>query len=170
MNGWTKSDYAVLALGEDYPDALCAAPLAGKYKAPILLTETNSIPASTLATIQQLQVKNIFIIGGTGVISKHVQDKLTVLGITTTRLVGQTRYDTDIAVAKQLGTVSQIAVVTGEDYADALSGSVLAGLKGNPLILVGSGITNEENLLQLVAPNATIKVLGGIEEQYQIIL
>ena len=88
LNGWIQCDYAVLALGEDYPDALCAAPLAGKYKAPIVLTETNSIPASTLATIKQLQVKNTFIVGGTGVISQAVQDKLTALGITTTRLAG----------------------------------------------------------------------------------
>jgi serine protease Do len=256
LNGWTQSDYAVLASGEDYPDALCAAPLAGKYKAPILLTETTSIHTSTLDTIQKLQVKTIFIVGGIASISQDVQDKLTALGIATTRLAGQTRYDTDIAVAKKLDVVSQIAVVTGEDYADALSiapiavklnipiilvgqdsipqvvtdyiatqaitktyvigkgtsiknevglpnvtdingtdkysrniaiisefkgsldfstiylatgenfadalsGSVLAGLGGNPLILVGNDITNEENLLQLVAPNAIIKVLEG---------
>lgn len=257
LNGWTQSDYAILALGEDYPDALCASPLAGKYKAPILLTEKDSLPSSTLSTIQQLKVKNIFIIGGTGVISSAVENQLTSMGIAITRLAGQDRYETDIAVAKQLDNVSQIAVVTGEDYADALSiapiavklnmpiilvskdnipqevkdyissqsitktyvigkgtsidnedglpniteingqdkysrniaiinafkgsfdfstiylatgnnfadalsGSILAGMNGNPLILVGSDTTNEKSLLQLVAPNANIKILGGI--------
>ncbi len=102
LNGWTQCDYAVLASGEDYPDALCAAPLAGKYKAPILLTEKDSIPETTLSTIKQLQVKNIFIIGGTGVISNTVEDQLKLLGISITRLFGQNRYETDIAVAKQL--------------------------------------------------------------------
>ncbi|MBU3146874.1 cell wall-binding repeat-containing protein [Clostridium sp. CF012] len=136
LNGWTQSDYAVLALGEDYPDALCAAPLAGKYKAPILLTKTNSIPTSTLATIKQLQVKNIFIVGGTGVISKAVQERLTELGVITTRLAGKTRYDTAIAVAKQLGNVSQIAIVTGEDYADALSIAPIAASLNMPIIIV----------------------------------
>ncbi len=54
-----------------------------------------------------------------------------------TRLSGQNRYETDIAVAKQLGTISQIAVVTGEDYSDALSISPIAVKLNIPIILVG---------------------------------
>ena len=256
LDGWTKSDYAILASGEDYPDALCATPLAGKYKAPILLTQKNSIPSFTLNVIKQLQIKNIFIIGGTGVVSQIVETELSSMGITVTRLWGQNRYETDIKVAEKLTDVSQIAVVTGEDYADALSispiaikenmaiilvphneipksvkdylsnhnisktyvigkgtsiqntdgltnitelngkdkyqrniaiintfksdldlsafylatgenfpdalsGTILSGLKGNPLMLVGNDITDEKSLLQLVAPNANIKILGG---------
>lgn len=256
LAGWDHSDYAIVASGEDYPDALCSAPLAGKYNAPILLTQKDSIPSSTLNVIQQLKITKIFIIGGTGVVSKTVENQLTSLGISITRLFGQNRYETDIAVAKQLGTVSQISVVTGEDYADALSiapiavklnmpiilvghdsvpqvvkdyiagqsitntyvigkgssisnfdglsavteingedkylrniaiinsfksnldfssfylatgenfadalsGSVLAGLKGNPVMLTGNDITNQKNLLQLVSPSANIKILGG---------
>ncbi|MGC7871704.1 cell wall-binding repeat-containing protein [Desulfosporosinus sp. SYSU MS00001] len=30
INGWKQSDYAVIAYGENYPDALSAAPLASK--------------------------------------------------------------------------------------------------------------------------------------------
>ena len=136
ISGWTQSDYAVLALGEDYPDALCATPLAGKYKAPILLTQRESIPSSTLSTIKQLSVKNVFIIGGTGVVSSNVETQLISLGITVTRLAGQDRYATAIEVAKQLGSVSQIAVVTGEDYADALSIAPIAVINNMPIILV----------------------------------
>ncbi len=82
-----------------------------------------------------------------------------------TEINGADRYARNIAIVsafKDSLDFSTIYLATGENFADALSGSVLAGINGNPLILVGSDITNEENLLQLVAPNATIKVLGGI--------
>ena len=35
--GWQKSDYAILASGQDFPDAISATPLTKKYNAPILL-------------------------------------------------------------------------------------------------------------------------------------
>lgn len=38
-SGWTQSDYAILAYGGNYPDALSSAPLAKKYNAPILLND-----------------------------------------------------------------------------------------------------------------------------------
>lgn len=34
QTGWQTSDYAVLARGDDYADALCAGPLAYKYDGP----------------------------------------------------------------------------------------------------------------------------------------
>ncbi|MDP4179169.1 MAG: cell wall-binding repeat-containing protein, partial [Bacillota bacterium] len=68
--GWTTtSDYAVIATGEDYPDALCASPLAKKYNAPIILTETNKLSDSAQKELKRLSVKTVFIVGGTGVVS-----------------------------------------------------------------------------------------------------
>ncbi|MHB1407790.1 MAG: cell wall-binding repeat-containing protein, partial [Desulfitobacteriaceae bacterium] len=43
QEGWAQSNYAILAFGENYPDALSAAPLARKLDAPILLTESISL-------------------------------------------------------------------------------------------------------------------------------
>ncbi|MCH5138823.1 cell wall-binding repeat-containing protein, partial [Clostridiaceae bacterium UIB06] len=37
-NNWDKSEYAILVSGEGFADALCAAPLAKKFDAPIILT------------------------------------------------------------------------------------------------------------------------------------
>ncbi|WP_309446453.1 cell wall-binding repeat-containing protein [Desulfosporosinus nitroreducens] len=136
LDGWKQSNYAILAYGENFPDALTAAPLAKKYNAPILLTETNSIPTDTLNVIQQLKVSEIFIIGGTGVISSSVENQLTSLGVKTTRLSGQDRYETSISVAYQLENVSEITIVTGEDFADALSISPIAAKRKMPIILV----------------------------------
>jgi putative cell wall-binding protein len=136
LAGWQQSDYAVLANGEDFPDALSAAPLAKKYNAPILLTQKNVLPTETTNTLQQLKVKNVFVIGGTGVVSSAVENQLTSMGIVITRLAGQDRYETDIKVAKQLDNVTKIAIVTGEDFPDALSIAPIAVKENMPIILV----------------------------------
>jgi putative cell wall-binding protein len=136
LNGWTQSDYAVLAYGKGFPDALGATPLAKKYNAPILLTETNFIPIETLNAIQQLKVRNIIIVGGNGVVSSAVEQKLTSLGITVTRISGQDRYETAIKVAEQLDNVTEIAITTGEGFADSLSIAPIAAKMNMPIILV----------------------------------
>lgn len=137
QDGWQQSDYAILANGENYPDALSAAPLAKKYNAPILLTNGSSLSDATKQTLVKLQVKNVFIIGGTGVISTSIETELQSMGIAPTRIAGQDRYDTAIQVAKQITTSpSTIFVVTGEDYPDALSVAPIAAIKQYPIIIV----------------------------------
>ncbi|WP_407306618.1 cell wall-binding repeat-containing protein [Desulfosporosinus sp. SB140] len=134
--GWTQSDYAILAYGENFPDALAAAPLAKKYNAPILLTEAQELTPITKQTLIDLKVKSVFIVGGTAVISSTVENEVRDLGINITRLAGQDRYDTAIEIANQLGDVQEIAVVSGDDYADALSVSPIAAQLNAPIILV----------------------------------
>lgn len=143
------SNYAILAYGENFPDALSAAPLAKKYNAPILLTQTNSIPKSTHDELVRLKVKNVFIVGGKGVISTAVENQLTSMGISFSRLAGNDRYGTSVAIAKQLGSSNQIYVVTGGDdgsFSDALSVAPIAAFHNSPVLLVPqSGLTTEIN-------------------------
>src|SRR5680860_77737 len=136
LDGWTQSDYALLAYGENYPDALSAAPLAKKHDAPILLTSGNNLPTITKETLINLQVKNVFIIGGTGVIPSSIDSELQSMRITVTRIAGQDRYETATKVAQQLSSPTEIFVVTGEDSADALSVAPIAALKQVPIILM----------------------------------
>lgn len=136
-SGWSQSDYAILAFGEDYPDALSSAPLAKKYNAPTLLTTSNRLTSTTKQTLLDLQVKNVFIIGGSGVISASVESELQSMGLKTTRIFGSDRYATAIQVAQQINsTPSELFVVTGEDYPDALSVASIASIKQIPIILV----------------------------------
>ncbi|KLU64300.1 N-acetylmuramoyl-L-alanine amidase LytC precursor [Desulfosporosinus acididurans] len=137
VSGWSQSNYAVLAFGGDYPDALSAAPLAKKFDAPILLTDTGSLPTTTKQTLLDLHVKNVKIIGGTAVISQAVESELQTMGLQTTRIYGIDRYATAIQVAQQVSpNPSTLFVVTGEDYPDALSVGSIASLKQSPIILV----------------------------------
>lgn len=137
-DGWQKdTDYAVIVSGENFPDAMSAAPLAKKYEAPILLTDRDTMNPYTSVEINRLNVKNVFIIGGKGVVSQSIEDGLKARGIKVTRLGGADRYETGIQVAQKLGKPSEIAVVNGDDFHDGLSISSIAALKGMPVILTG---------------------------------
>lgn len=133
--GWDTSDYVILANGENFADALCAAPLAKKYNAPILLTPGTELNDSTLKEIKRLKASHIFIIGKYGAVSKDSETQLTginaqgEINIEVTRLGGNDRYETSLEVAKALGSVNKVALASGEGYADALSvASVAAAL------------------------------------------
>ena len=135
--GWDGSDYVILATGQDYPDALSAAPLAKKNNAPILLTERDSLNADTAAEIKRLKATKIILVGGTGVISKNVEEKLSnMMGYTVTRIAGADRYETAVKVAQKLGSTKSIAIVTGENYPDAISIAPIAAKMGMPILLV----------------------------------
>ena len=134
---WSHSDYAILVSGENYPDALASAPLAQKHQAPILLTTSDSLPAPTKQALADLEVNQVIIVGGTGVIAPSMEAELQAMGISTTRLAGQNRYETALKIADQVqSSPSQLFVCTGDDFADALSVAPIAAMEQIPIILV----------------------------------
>lgn len=134
-SGWTSSEYAVIASGEGFADALCAAPLAEQYKAPILLTGKETLSTESKEQLLKLKVEKVFIIGGTGVISDNIKSEIEKMGIETTRIYGQDRFETSIKVAKNLKDVSGVVVTNGYGFADALSIAPIAAQKGMPILL-----------------------------------
>lgn len=73
-------DTIVLASGEDYPDALCAGPLASSKNAAILLTNSKTLNVDTREYIKvNTNIKNIIIVGGERSISSSVEDELRTL-------------------------------------------------------------------------------------------
>lgn len=133
--GWKSSDYAILATGNNFPDALSAAPLAKKYNAPILLTEQQNLNDDVKSELKRLNVKNVFIIGSSGVVSNSIEKELNSMNVKTERIYGKDRYETSIEVAKRIGTNNGIIVATGENFPDALSIAPVAYKKSMPIIL-----------------------------------
>ena len=73
-------DTIVLASGEDYPDALCAGPLASSKNAAILLTKSKTLNEDTREYIKSnTNIKNIIIVGGEKSISSSVENELKTL-------------------------------------------------------------------------------------------
>lgn len=156
-NGWTNSDYVVIAPGYNYPDALCAAPLASKYDAPIVLSENASLygQPKLLDLLKSKGVKHAFIVGGTGVIPSSMEIQLSEQGISSKRLGGLDRYETSIKIAEEIGsTTGEIALASGLSFADGLSISSIAAKRNMPIILtekdwVPSSVTNYINSINV---------------------
>lgn len=124
-----KGDKAVLAYGRNFPDALAIAPYAARNGYPILLTETNKIPAAT-ATILKGFSKTL-VAGGFGVISDNA-----IANLNTVRYRGTDRFETNADIVKKLEMGNEQAfVATGNNFADALTGAVLAAKKNSHLLL-----------------------------------
>ena len=166
-------DDIVLVNGNSLVDGLAAAPLAsvlsaGTEKAPILLTETNSLPTATKRYLRELidEQKNkgitVHIVGGTGVVSKSIERELKDLGLKVERLAGEDREGTSMAVAEKIAdevgyTNAFVVGATGE--ADAMSISGKAAELKTPIIVSGFNGLSEETLEELDGVNVT--VLGG---------
>ena len=77
-------DAVVLATANNFADALAGSGLAYKYNAPLLLvnkTVNGSKNVLDYITTNLSKDKNIYILGGTGAVSKEISDYLTVKGI-----------------------------------------------------------------------------------------
>jgi len=135
QEGWQKANNVVLATGNNFPDALSAAPLARKMDAPILLTTPNQLPAQIEGELDRLHVQRVFIVGGYAVVSSAIEEKLHAKGIETVRLSGIDCYATSVAIANYLGPVSQIFIVSGDSFPDALSIASYAAQKQIPILL-----------------------------------
>lgn len=161
-SGWTTSTNLVIATGEDFPDALCAAPLAKKLNSPILLTNKDKLDDNLISEITRLKAKNAYIIGGQGAVSDNVKSQLINMGIVCKRLSGESRYDTSLAIAKEVGNYNEAVVATGDNFPDALAIAPIAAKKNIPIIL-----TMKSNLPETVASYLKSKniskfyVIGG---------
>ena len=138
--GGSYTGAAFAARGDLYPDALAASPLAYAKGWPIyLVNPASAAPTSTMAA---QGVKSVHVLGNSGAVSDaHFAELVTAFGAgDVDRLGGLTRYDTAVAVATY-GVNSQgmrwdwLAIATGENFPDALSGGPVPAQKGSVLLL-----------------------------------
>ncbi|MDO5017928.1 MAG: cell wall-binding repeat-containing protein [Lagierella massiliensis] len=157
-------DAAVVASGQDYPDALVASALVNQEKIPLYLTKTDSISNETISEIARLKPKKVYIVGGDSSVSVAVEKELTKL-FTVQRVKGSNRYETSKKVnelryellSEELDEDKIVNYVTsGQNFPDALSAGPLAGM----LDMDGNGFAN----LVLAESNKGIKnpvMIGG---------
>ncbi|MFL8710736.1 cell wall-binding repeat-containing protein, partial [Clostridioides sp. GD02377] len=92
-HGWNSSKNIVLIKDKALADSLAVTPLSKALDAPILITDKDSIPESTLNEISRLGAKNITLIGGLNSISDSVVNTLKNKGLTVERIGGTDRQD-----------------------------------------------------------------------------
>lgn len=133
-----------VALGENFPDALSAAPAARKTGGALLLVTRASVPPATRTEIERLQPSQIVVVGGSTAVPAAVTDELgrMVPGTPVVRYEGEDRY----AVSRQLaarvfGTARHVYIATGRNFPDALSAAAAAAGREEPVVLVDGAAT-----------------------------
>lgn len=163
--GWRSASAVVLARGDDYSDALAGVPLAKKYNAPLLMTQSTRLTDATKKELQRLGAKTVYVLGGSKAINETVVTQLKQLGITVERIAGNNRIETAAVIANRIlaGTSQrQVALVDGYNYADALAVAPYAAEKGMPILLTQSNSLSTET--KAIFQNYTISktyVIGG---------
>ncbi len=141
----TGSASLVVASGENWPDALAAAPLARKVGAPLLLTHATALPYVTRDEIRRLfggaGSVTVYIVGGTGAVSDVVGEQIVTAAaghtVNLRRLAGADRYETAAEVAVELASSETTAVIaSGDTWPDALCAGPLAAAADWPILLV----------------------------------
>jgi putative cell wall-binding protein len=72
----TGVDVLYVATGENYPDALSVAALAGQQGAAVLLTQAGHLPAVSAEAAGRLDPDRIVVVGGAGAVSETVLEEL----------------------------------------------------------------------------------------------
>lgn len=137
-----RSDLAFVVSGTAFADALSASPLAAVTGAPVLLVSADQVPRATADRLRSLGVTRTIVVGGPGSVSDVVLAALPQ----PVRVSGSTRYETSAALAslaldggsgvpaRSLRTDRPV-VASGEVFADALAGGVLAARFRAPVLL-----------------------------------
>lgn len=165
-----SSNYVIIASGMTYHDALVAVPLAKAYDAPLLLSTDKQLTPQTKAELKRLKAKNVIVISTNGAIGASAKKELAALKLKTTYIQGKTCYETATKVANALKTKRNkapdtIFFATDSSFADALSASPVAAIKGAPIIyLKNNGSLDKATANYLKSVKGKVKnayIIGG---------
>ncbi|MBT2694448.1 cell wall-binding repeat-containing protein [Bacillus sp. ISL-55] len=162
-----KGDTAVLAYGYNFPDALSIAAYAAKNNFPIFLTRESELSPSTEQELKKY--KHTIVVGSESVVNSTLFSKLN----DPKRYGGKNRYETNAMIVNQLPLGTEKAYIAfGYEFADALTGAVLAAKNNSSLLL-----SNTDNIPEPTRTTITghdfghFSLLGGtkaINIQYEL--
>jgi len=123
-----------------WPDALSASGVAALEGRPVLLVESEHVPAATAAAIDDLGITQATVVGGPAAVSMAVGEALSAAGVQVDRVAGDDRYETSLAMAERAvaagGSPASTWLATGRSYADALVAGAAAGSTGGVMVLL----------------------------------
>ncbi len=177
----TSADAIVLVQKDAIVDGLAATPLATAVKAPILFTETTSVPAKVVTeikralnikgtTVGELEKKTIYVVGGTTVIEPAVEAQLKEIGVTVKRIEGKNRMETSVSIAEEMKAVtkkkdikfdSKAFIVGRNGEADAMSIAGYAAQKSSPIIVADANGLTERAAKFIEDEMKTADIIGG---------
>lgn len=171
---FNQKAHVVIASGEVYSDALYGVSYANTIEAPVILTKTDQLEASTIELLKDLGVYKATIIGGTLTVTAEVEKQLTDLGISHNRIAGRNRYigSAEVATASYKEPET-IVVASGEVFADALVSAPLAQKLDAPILLVQKDRMEdvvETYIMDNISTISNVYVQGGTSTIQNIVL
>ena len=141
----------IIASGETEVDAVTASGLAGNQDAAVLLTRSNQLPHNVARFIDEHNVTEVIVVGGTASVPDSIVTAIESLGADpdVQRISGADRYETAARIGNELGgpnptwcgsTQSAAILVNGgaEGRADAVAVGPLAYALGLPVLLTAA--------------------------------
>lgn len=136
-----SADTVFIVNGNNFADALSAAPVAYSQGFPVLPVQQYGIPAAVRQVVQgHPNIKHAWIVGSDLVVGPNVVSQLIGMGLTIGRSQGADRYGTakalvDDAAGHGWSTFKHFGIASGANFPDALAGAAEAG-RANGLILL----------------------------------
>lgn len=159
---------AEVALGraDVFSDTLAAGSLTGQ---PVLLTPGDRLDPRTAAELDRLGAEQVTVLGGVEAVSAPVVAELERRGHTVSRLAGEDRIQTALAIARRRHPEVEekpvvLARAFGEGtrgFADALGGSALAHDLASPVVLTPTDRLHEDVADYLVEAGASEVIIAG---------
>lgn len=151
-----SADTAFVVSGYAPADSLVAGPLAFSNGYPVLLADDNNINFA-LGAIDELGIKNIIVVGGTGVVTENVYNQLAAKVDNIARFGGQNRVETSLKVVELYTDPKDFSIVGYNGLADAVGAAVF----GNPIIYVSGEDVSNIAELESVTPETNFFIFGG---------
>ena len=181
---------AVIAAGNDFPDAANGANMLGGYfgPGPVLLTRSHDLPQPIADVIAQLGVSQPQIFGGTAAVDLSVERRLDTLVARygtlgeVGRYSGSDRYATGAAVVRSafdgeanwpgvVGGLRTAFLVSGVAATDALAVAPLTyALHGSPQVTKFPLLLTRPDVLSLATRDALLLTSGGNRPIQQVIV
>ena len=167
-------------LDEHFGYVLPAPALSRSHHAPVLLTEPDELPRAARRFIEDHDISDVIVLGGTDVVSQAVEDEIAGMpGVSAERIAGGDVYDTAVEVAEQVGPAARlpgpfrraVLLATGEAFADALAAGPLAYVGQHPILLTPTaalphevvGYLEDNNIDHVVILGGTVAVSVDVE-------
>ena len=163
----------VVASSETFADAMVAGGFSARGGHPVLLTAPDALDQDVARYVSSSGTEHVIIMGGTAAVSSSVQNELEALGVTSSRLGGQSRLETAQFVAEFLESKysdtagdrcfdrSTAGLATAWVPFDAFSAGPLLGKLCAPLLLTDSKRMNPDLARWIFGGTGELVVFGG---------
>ena len=158
--GISQFDKVVVAYGENFADALSGSSLSIMNGAPVLLVNNNAATKQKIADYIQKNLApggEVFIVGGTAVVSDDFANSLRDEKYYITRLFGDDRYMTNLEVLKATDIGDDVLICSGESFPDA----VTASQTGKAVMLIGRRLSDSQREFLKSQAGKNLYIIGG---------